>query len=193
LEIGDIFGFLIAAAFAGFSLLQRVKKGQQESGGERRQAPWPGPVAQPPTGTGMPQPAWPPAPPRPPQQSAQPPQQSAQPPQRRSFLDEEGPEDEELVVHEVERFSRESERFDLQQIEGLANFEQQSAEFADREFKGLREDLASSDAATVTADETGVDMGLRGALGDPASAARALVLAEVLGKPRALRASHRHP
>lgn len=177
----NLFGFLVAVFVVGFSIWQRVQRSRNQQGAGRPQTPtWPGPVAQPPRIPGMPsRPTWPEAPRPAAQQPPAPPQRTA------TLIDEEGPEAEEQVDRELERFGRETQQMENRQIDEAARFEKQSQEFERRQFADLRGGLARTNEAAPAVSNEPAGSFLE--LSDPEATARALVLAEVLGKPKALR------
>lgn len=180
----DLFGFLFAVAMVGFAIWQRVQRSRNQQGAGQPQPPaWPGPVAQPPRIPGMPRPSWPEAP-RPVQQPPAAPIQRTAP-----VIDEEGPEAEEQVDRELERFGRETQQMENRQIDEAARFERQSQEFERRQLADLRGGLTRSTEAAPAVSMEPASSFLE--LSDPETAARALVLAEVLGKPKALRKAGR--
>lgn len=185
---GDIFGFLLFIVFLGVSFIGKLMK-DQRAGQDKRREPrrqqWPGPVA-PPGTPGYPRPMTRPVP----RQQTQPPQ----PPTPRRDADDddegvsiegvsvEGPAPGENVQAELARFDQETRRrakSDLGAYEPrLQQYQYQS------QLKRLKTTLHVPEAELGVAGEA--PDGLSG-LDDPQSVARAFVLAEVLGKPRALR------
>lgn len=200
----DLFLVIIIALSGLVSYFVKAQKRQQEQAGRSQEAPpkWPGPVAGPRPGQG---PTWAPAPaPRPaspkpptawaPKPPPEPKQESPKPAEQRTLvsgdvftrsldmegygtegigsegLGVEGPGVGEGVEDELNRFSRETELLEQRHL---------------AEMHG-RLGGAGQKAAVVTAD-AGTSAELQAALGDTASLSRAIVLAEVLGKPKALR------
>ena len=172
----------------GFAIWQRIQRSRNQQGaGQPQTQTWPGPVAQPPRIPGMPRPTWPQAPqptwPEAPRPAAQ--QPPALPQRTAPVIDEEGPEADEQVDRELERFGWETQQMENRQIDEAARFEKQSQEFERRQLADLRGGLTrTTEAAPAVSDEP-VSSFLE--LADPEATARALVLAEVLGKPKALR------
>jgi hypothetical protein len=182
---GDIFGILLFIVFLGVSFIGRLMKNQragQDTGREPRRQQWPGPTA-PPGIPGYPRPMTNSVP-RQPSGSPQPPVPSQwnRPPQpmpRRDADDDdegvsiegvsvEGPAAGENVQAELARFNQASNRFG--QLGRLKT--------------ALHAPEAEPAVARLAPDAlVGLD--------DPQSVARAFVLAEVLGKPRALRGRSR--
>jgi len=172
--LDDLFGFLMAVVFIGLTIMGRVNRGR--NGQEQPQPGVPRP-APPPRPATMNRPNWPPP--------ASP--QTTWPP-----LDEEGPEEEEQVEREVERFNRETDQMGRREMEGVTRFAQERAEFEGRNLSQLRSSLGQGEAAAeVTKSETGIAPELQADLANPQSAARAIILAEVLGQPKGRRGHRR--
>ncbi|HWI61791.1 MAG TPA: hypothetical protein VNT75_08140 [Symbiobacteriaceae bacterium] len=196
----DLFWIFFAVVGVFVSLAGKAMKQQQGRAGRSQEAPkWPGPVAGPRPGQGptwapppasrQPTPSWPP--------KAQQPAKPLEPMKREApktlvsgdvftrSLDQEGygtegigtegqgvegPGVGEGVEDEMNRFSRESEQMERRQLSELTD------------------DLVRPEQnAYAIRVETVDEAGLQGALSDPAGLSRAIVLAEVLGKPKALR------
>lgn len=177
----QLFGILIALAVAVVSIL--AKRGQMQDP-RRRQQQWPGPVAQPPQ---YPRPAQVPprAPSAPPRIPTAPPKPQPQPvrPQPRPYVDlegvgMEGPGPNDTVETELSRFDREIEsetrpqlsdlRFDLAREQLRTDLSQQQDA---AEYRIVKEQASALQRSLVNRDDL----------------ARAVVLSEVLGKPKALR------
>jgi hypothetical protein len=190
----DIFGFLMFLVFLGVSFAGKMIKNKQqgqETGREPRRQQWPGPTA-PPGIPGYPRPATPSLPrqsraPQPsvPMQQSRPPQPSV--PLRDVDDDDEGvgtegPGAGETVQAELARFDQETSRLAKRD---LAAYQPRLPQYQPH-FSRLQTALHTQEAepVAVVAD---VVTGLDDALADPQAVARAFVLAEVLGKPRAMR------
>lgn len=205
----DWIGVLVFVLFAVVSIAGRAMK-QKQQGDNGRQQQWPGPIAGNPGRMGRPMPPpvrplqAPPQPtstwaPRPAAQAAPQPQAQALQPKQApktlvsgdvftTSLDDtegvgtEGPQGQMDVPDPAADVERE-----------LRTFEQESERFGRLQLTQLSNDLVRPDqrAETVTPDETAARADLQAALTDPDSLSRAIVLAEVLGKPKAMRARGR--
>ncbi|HYG58812.1 MAG TPA: hypothetical protein VD902_12210 [Symbiobacteriaceae bacterium] len=200
----DLFGVLIFLVFVGVSLVGRFLKSQQGQQGQQGQQPkWPGPVANPPRGT--PKPTWaPPAPPRPQsqprpgrQQQPAPGGQPRREPVPRDISGEgvgtegawsgmEGPGAGDRVYEAANRFSQESDQIARHSLGEVYE------DTGGRHLHRLQDELVrpGDEAAVVTPGES-TAWNLQPAMASRDSLAQAVVLAEVLGKPKALRKGHR--
>ena len=190
-------GILVFLVFLGISLVGRfikAQKGQQEQ-------QWPGPVAKTP---GMPRETpkttW--APPAPPQQQPrrQQPQAQLQPRKEATktlvsregegsegmWSGTEGPARSERVRAEMDRFARDSEQMEHRTLAELSH------DIAGSELEQLSDEVyrPEDEAPTVTESER-TAWNLQSAIASKDSLAQAVILSEVLGKPRALRKGHR--
>jgi hypothetical protein len=197
-SFGDVAGFLIMLAFVGVSLLARAAKktGEQPTGRPTRPQ-WPGPVAGPPGA--------PPNFPRPWSPGAQQPQAPMAPaspswqeqpgrpltvPLSGEGVGTEGPSEGERVEAEINRFDRESEQFAQKPMDEVSRFSRETEQFEGRHLTEMKTALTATDAAIITAGEaSGYD--LQGSPDTAASLAQAMVMAEILAKPRALRRGRR--
>lgn len=199
-SFGDVLGFVLFLLFLGASLVGKLAKRENNRRTQMPQQPrWPGPVAGP-QGRGFPQPSWPspqqpPAFPQPMPRAPAPP--AAQDADRGEGVQTEGygvegPAPNDQVEQELSRFTNETDRFSRQEIDEVVRFTRESEQFERRQLTELRTSLGkTTEAATVTSDDGFAAPDVSQGLADPASLAQAFVLAEVLGKPKAMRSGWR--
>lgn len=195
----DLVGILVFVVFVGVSIVSRLAKNQEQQKGT---PPMRGPVP----GEQRPRPAAPmPRAPQPqPQRTVTPqrPEPAMAPPLRPpqpeydpwstgsmpGLADPEGPEESERVDVEMNRFSREREEMEHREMEEIGRFAREREQFEKSRFAEMKTGLVHREDIPVeaTAEETR-NLELSTALANPASFAQAVVLAEVLGKPKAKR------
>ncbi|MGE5672961.1 MAG: hypothetical protein ACM3XM_03620 [Mycobacterium leprae] len=177
----DLLGIAFMAVMFFVAIYAKANKDAKRQQGQRPQ--WPGPVAPGPMYPRPQRPMMPPMPPKPTRQPAYP--GSSQEGVRLDGVgsSEEGPRGDETVDAELQRFNRDIDRFEGQQ---LPQFRE---ELEDRHLAELRSDIgAPAEAVPVLQVQTADSgMNLTGMLAERSSLAQAVVLAEVLGKPKALR------
>jgi hypothetical protein len=190
----DIFGLLMFLVFLGVSFAGKLLKNRQQgqdTGREPRRQQWPGPTA-PPGIPGYPRPAMPPLPRQSPAPQPSVPMQQSRPPQPSvpvrgvddvgEGVGTEGPGAGETVQAELARFDQQTNRLAKPDLGAYQpRLPQYQAHFSRLQTALHRQE---AEPVVVAAD---VVTGLDDALADPQAVARAFVLAEVLGKPRALR------
>ncbi|MFZ5826084.1 MAG: hypothetical protein ACOY94_17450 [Bacillota bacterium] len=179
----DLIGLVIFLVFAGLSLLGRVAKNKEQQGPQRQERherpKWPGPVA----GPGMPgqgQPPWPQPPPRP-----QPkPQPQSQPQQPARQMSGEGVSVEGRSSMLGGSVEGRSSMVTGTMTENRARFRDQTEQWLGARVEtGLH---GSSPAAEVVTYNQQVNP-VAQALASKEGLAQGVLLAEILGKPRALR------
>jgi len=199
--LDDFLWVAIAVIFGLFSVMSKAaaKKQQEQRGRRQQEMPkWPGPVAGPRPGQG---PTWAPAPgPRPmptlvpkQQQQAAEPKQEVKPPAPKTLvsgdvftrgLDQEG--------YGSEGFGTEGQSVEGPTVgEGVEDevyrFSRETAQMEGRHLSELTDDLVQPQAGLYGVAEERPPVDVQPALADAAGLSRSIVLAEVLGKPKALR------
>jgi hypothetical protein len=101
----------------------------------------------------------------------------------------EGPGDADRVEVEINRFDREVEQFSRQPMDEVARFDKETQQFEQRNLGKLETALKETAQLGVTQEQDGYD--LRQAGWTSGSLTQAVVMAEVLGKPKALRGGRR--
>jgi hypothetical protein len=193
----DALGFLIFLAFLVISIFGKIsaRKAQQQRDERQRRVPgapqWPGPVAGPGL-PGYPKPSWPqPQRPQPPVPQRQPAWPSRAEATRPSADDDgegvsmEGAPDAPSVPDELGRFDRETQRLDRPD---LGQYRSQFSQYQPN-MQRLKTALHHTEPAEAPRAQVAAlaDGWMESALADRNSVARAVVLAEVLGKPKAYR------
>lgn len=197
----DLVWIVVAVIGLIVSVASKAMK-QQQGGGRPQSGPqWPGPVAGPRPGQG---PTWAPAPGQRPT-LAPAPKPQAQAPRKAETVAQARPQPAKtLVSGDVFSRSLDAEGYGSEGIgsegygtegpgptdgvdEEMNRFSRESEQFERRELNRITDHLGRSEAAAVVTAYESTSADVQAALGGADSLARAIVLSEVLGKPKALR------